>query len=171
MLTDVLFEYFQNNLVIDNSAYSVCYKLNSDKKDFIGNTHTYYIDAFLLLKTNEINFVEISKYIKNDIEGMNKKTKYRIVCNWLICSDQGGIYLYEAIAIKENRRINNMINNFMVLNGMDGTISFGPGHIKNFEYSKIMNYLLENERAIPKISWRNEVYKVIDYGFDIIKRS
>ena len=78
--------------------------------------------------------------------------------------------MYEAISTKENKLIGNTKNSYMILNILDGTMSFGPGHINNQEYSRIFNYLIENERSMNQVSWRNELYKLLDYSFLLIKK-
>ena len=170
MLVHSLCEYYENNVVLNNSLYLVAYKVHKSRKTILGNKRIFNIDALLVLKTNEINFTGIVGIVHNDIIKRHNYENIGILCNWLVCSERGGIYLYEAISTKENQLIGNIKNSYMILNIIDGTMSFGPGHIKNQEYSRIFNYLIENERSMNQVSWRNELYKLLNYSFDIIRK-
>lgn len=70
-------------------------------------------------------------------------------CDWFICSERGGIYLYEAIATPEHRSFAGMRNRFVVLNLGTGAVSFGPGDERNAAMSDRLSALLESYRLAP----------------------
>lgn len=79
-----------------------------------------------------------------------------------MCSEQGGIYLYEVLGIKEYRKYLTMINRLIVINSLSGTVSFGPGHMNNHEISEKIHMLLESYRLTPKNKWLNELFSIFD---------
>lgn len=79
-----------------------------------------------------------------------------------MCSEQGGVYLYEVLAVKEYRKYQTMTNRLIVINSLSGTVSFGPGHLDNHEISKKIHMLLEAYRYTPTNKWLNEMFSVFD---------
>ena len=86
MLVHSLCEYFENNVVLNNSLYLVAYKVRMLKKTILGNKQIFNIDALLVLKTYEINFAEIVRIVHDDIIKRHNNENIRIQCNWLVCS-------------------------------------------------------------------------------------
>jgi hypothetical protein len=168
MLIRALSEYIDGNILIGNSKYEISYRITRVRKAFIVSRHTYYADILLHLLLDEINFMEIAEHVKNDIEKQDRHVN-RIICNWIVLSNRGGIYLYEAIASKENKKCGIMANHFMIINSEDGTVSFGPGHGENYDFCRMMKFLMENHRILPEIIWKNEFEKTMDHALEIIK--
>jgi len=170
MLSDALHRYFDSNVLFTNQRYEVSYRITRARKAALGDKYTYNIDVLLLLFTREINFQEIVDHVIADIERQEKSIK-SIIGNWIICSERGGIYLYEAVSTKDNRRYKATRNRFFVLNTEDGTISLGPGHIENQGHTKMMKYLIDNYRGMPEATWNREFDEVMDHCLNITRNS
>ncbi len=132
------------------------------KPALFGLSNTVDVTAYVRLDTNEIAFREAAGRIMSAVgEALSGKAG-RIRCNWFVCSESGGIYLYEAIAVKEHIRGKNMINRFVVVNSINGTVSFGPGHLENAPYSRRLADVLGQCRATPPDLWKRRMFDIFD---------
>lgn len=132
------------------------------KPAFLGLANTVEAAAYVRLDTNEIAFREAADRILSAVGDALPGKKGRIRCNWFVCSESGGIYLYEAIAVKDHTRFKNMINRFVVVNSINGTVSFGPGHIENTPYSRRLAEVLGQCRTTPRDLWERRMFDIFD---------
>lgn len=167
MLSDALHRYFNGIALVANRRYEVSYRVTGRKKSLFGGRDSYTVDALLLLLTSEINFPEIADRLLAGIERSGGKIR-TVSCNWIVCSERGGIYLYEAIATKENRKYRAMRSKFLILNTEDGTVSFGPGHIENQGHTNMMKFLIDNQREMAEATWNSEFDKAMDHCLGIL---
>jgi hypothetical protein len=167
MLSDALHRYFGGTVLIANQGYEVSYRITGTKKSLFDDRNSYNIDVLLFLFSSEINFQEIADHVIADIERRGKKIK-ALACNWVVCSERGGIYLYEAISTDENRKYKSMRNKFLILNTDDGTVSFGPGHIENQGHTNMMRFLIDNYRGMAEGTWNSEFDKTMDHCLSIL---
>ena len=167
MLSDALRRYFDSIALVANREYEISYRITGTRRSLFGGKDSYNIDVLLLLFTSEINFQGIADHVIADIERPGRKIK-TISCNWIVCSERGGIYLYEAISTKENRRYRSTHNRFLILNTEDGTVSFGPGHIENQGQTNMMKFLIDNYRGMAEATWNREFAKAMDHCLGIL---
>lgn len=127
------------------------------------------IDILLVLKTNEIVFAEAQKTVFDYVTRYARDKIGSVKANWFICSDQGGIYLYEILAAKQNRDYSTMHNKIIILNSMSGSVSFGPGHRYNKGISEKVHALLMNHRYMAESKWVNDMFMLFDLSKEIIR--
>jgi hypothetical protein len=161
MIGETIRDIFQYKCPVSSSNYEISFKKMESRPLFFLPSRILTLNALLILKTDEIDFQSISNDIRRANESENDERRRKIRCNWLVCSDRGGIYLFEAIATKENKSRGNMKNRFIVLNTGDGTISFGPGHENNMRYTRRMQDLIAAYRSIPPEAWNAAFAKLV----------
>jgi hypothetical protein len=169
MLSDALHRYFGGSVLIAKQGYEVSYRITGTRKSLLGDKASYNVDVLLFLFGSEINFQEIADHVVADIERPGRKIK-ALACNWIVCSERGGIYLYEAISADENRKYKSMHNRFLILNTEDGTVSFGPGHIENQGHTNMMRFLIDNYRGMAEATWNSEFDKTMDHCLCVLGR-
>lgn len=167
MLSDALHRYFNGTPLIANRGYELSYRVTGTRRSLFGGVDSRNADALLILFTSEINFPEIADHLLADLERSGRKIR-SISCNWIVCSERGGIYLFEAISTKENRKYKSMRNKFLILNTEDGTVSFGPGHIENQGHTNMMKFLIDNHREMAEATWNSEFDKAMDHCLGIV---
>jgi hypothetical protein len=170
LLFEVLAEYIGGNHILTTDKYDVKINIYKAKSSFLSKRITYKINILVQFNTNEINYIAIAKSIYEYINAIHPHKMKSIYSNWFILSEQGGIYLYEEIAKKENKVYNKMHNHFLVINSNNGITSFGPGHIKNGFISEKLKGLLEIYRQISLQEWKNEVFKILELCREILER-
>ncbi|HOX31006.1 MAG TPA: hypothetical protein PLB91_01675 [Spirochaetales bacterium] len=152
MLIPALRRYLEAPPLVATPAYELSYRLLAERRRLAGGRR-YQILALLILRGEEINFPEIAGRITEDLSRRGAK-RFSIEARWIVCSNRGGIYLYEAVATKENRKLGPLRSRFLVLDYADGTVSLGPGHLDNERFSRAMAYLIERQRTMPEAEWR-----------------
>jgi len=165
MIKTALNEYFHCESSLITPRYEVKIKITRAEKKLFHLASFCEINVLVNLHTNEIPFREIADEVARLVSESDALRGVRISrkrINWFVCSDKGGIYLYEALATKENVRYGKMKNRFIVINTDDGTISLGPGHPKNGMLSETMRSLLERFRVMQKDVWLGEMFMVFD---------
>lgn len=140
--------WFPGTPFTENDGYSLSLFIVSRKKQRITGRETLSMRVLVCLHGNEINFPAMAQEVLNHPEIVRDKVR-RIDCKWIVLSGQGGIYLYEALATKDNVRYEGMKNRFLVINSEDGAFSFGPGHALNRDYTETMQDLLMRMKTIP----------------------
>ena len=171
MITTAIKEYFNCKTSLLTERYELKIKTVIESKKLFGLASFCEINVLVILHTNEIPFREIADAVVKQINGSDtleiarkarKPLKTVTSLNWFVCSDKGGIYLYEALATKENIHYAKMKNRFIVINTENGTISLGPGHPKNAILSDTMRSLIERFRIMQRDVWLNDVFLVFD---------
>lgn len=132
----------------ENDGYSLSLFIVSRRKRRIIGRDALTVRVLVCLHGNEINFPSMAQDVLNHPDVARGKV-CRIDSKWLVLSGQGGIYLYEALATKDNVRYAGMRNRFLVINSEDGSFSFGPGHALNGDYTDVMQDLLMRMKAMP----------------------
>jgi hypothetical protein len=161
MIIPLLRDLFDIECVSDASDFELRYRIRHVSHQIFFSLPRTEIDALAILKSNEINFHKIANELLKNIPEAVAAKKGRIKCTWLVCSERGGIYLFEAIATKENIKYGRLKNTFIILNSCDGTVSFGPGHIKNGLYTERMRELIDSYRSITPEKWHADFTKTI----------
>ena len=118
--------------------------------------------VYVSLRTNEIPFTEIADEVLRYAATLGPARFGRIRLAWFVCSPQGGIYLHEALATKQNTRYGKAKHTFIVINTDNGTISLGPGHPKNGMLTDSMRSLLERFRLMQRDVWLGEMFGIFD---------
>ncbi len=170
MLETALKEYFATEALRSDERSELLIRIVRSSEKRLWRTAFCEAQALLFLRSNEIPFQENADSLIAELTRSNEAGKKRIKCNWLVCSEQGGIYLHETIASKENRTYKGMRSRFMVLNKLNGVFSFGPGHILNEVVSARLKFLLENYRLLDRAKWLAELRSVMDYSFEALVR-
>ena len=152
MLIPALRRFLAAPPLVATPAYELSYRLLAERRRLFGGRR-YELLVLLILRGDEINFPEIAGRIAEDLSRRGEP-RFSVEARWIVSSDRGGIYLYEAMATKENRKFGPMRSRFMVLDHADGTVSLGPGHLDNERFSRAMAYLIENQRRMPEAEWR-----------------
>ena len=161
MIIPSLRDLFDIKCISDSRDFELHYRIVQITKHAFLPMPRPALEALMILKSNEINFHKIANELLKNIPDVVAAKKRRINCTWLICSERGGIYLFEAIATKENIKYGKMKNKFIILNSCDGTVSFGPGHIKNGFYTDRMRELIDSYRSITPDKWHADFTKTI----------
>jgi len=162
MIEKAIKEYFHCESSLMTPRYEVKIKVTRTGKMIFGLLPFCEANVLLFLRTSEIPFQEIAAEVAGLINASAALRDSRKTLNWFVCSDMGGIYLYEALATKENKSFGKMKNKFIVINTGNGTISLGPGHPKNGVLSDMMWSLLERYRITQSDSWLGEAFMVFD---------
>jgi len=169
MIKEALVRSLGNRPLPLRNGLGLCYRVNRVRKSILSSRFTFDVDAFLMLSGKDIDFREAAETLLSGLaEGCGKIGRVR--CNWIVGSEHGGIYLYEAIATKENRRYGSMVNRFMILDVLDGTISFGPGHIGNGDCTEAMRFLIDRRRTMVEATWNHEFDKLLGRCLAILGR-
>jgi hypothetical protein len=168
LIGEAIKELFQNASPISSRGYEIAFRKLERERRFFLSSNKIALNVLLLLKSDEIDFQSISDDLRRSAEIPDEARGGKIRCNWLVCSERGGIYLFEAIATKENRSRGNMRNRFVVLNTGDGTVSFGPGHEKNMEYTRRMRDLISLYRSIQPVAWNTALAKLVNELFSVL---
>jgi hypothetical protein len=145
--------------------YAVAYTVLGCRRKFPWIKRTAEIRAHLALRTNEIGFQEAADALLAELSRRSELDGARVSCTWLVSSPSGGIYLYEAIATRRNARYRKARHSFVVLNTLNGEMSFGPGHAHNEGFSRAMRDLIEEWRIIPQTERRRRLGEFIDRAF------
>lgn len=163
-------EYFAAGAQYESAGYELRILPVRVKPAFFGLAKTAEVTVFSRFTTNEIAFQEVADRIISAVGDTlpGKAGKFR--CNWFVCSESGGIYLYEAIAVRDHNRYKNMINRFVVVNSINGTVSFGPGHLENKPFSGMIAELLAEYRMIPREIWQRRLFDLFDGMLRILER-
>lgn len=148
MIKKLVQNWFGGTAVQDQDGYSLSGIVVSRRKQRITGRTIVFMRVLVCLRGNEINFYSMKTAVLQHPDLAGERI-HRINCNWMVLSDHGGIYLYEALALKEQVRCSGMRNRFLVVNSEDGSFSFGPGHVLNREYTEIMQDLLARMKSIP----------------------
>lgn len=148
MIEQLAQKWFPGNHFQEYDGDSLSLFVVSRKKRRITGRVTACMRVLVCLHGNEINFPSMVQEVLKDPELVRERV-HRIDCSWIVLSDHGGIYLHEALSLKENLRNSGMRNRFLVINSEDGSFSFGPGHILNREYTEMMQDLLSRIKTIP----------------------
>lgn len=151
MLDAALKNYFANDCAFSTDTAEVyCRIIGRGKGLFRPKMEA---NALLVMKSDEINFHQVADTLLKNLLTVDSEKKTEVTCRWIVCSDRGGIYLFEAIATKDNIAHKKLKSRFVVLNSLDGTISFGPGHILNGRYSDRMREMIECSRTQNRAKW------------------
>lgn len=169
MIQDALCRSFGNRILPLRNGLGLCYRVNRVRKSILSSRPSFEVDAFLMLSGKDIDFREGAEALLAGLAAGGLKIG-RVRCNWIVGSEHGGIYLYEAIATKENRRYGHMANRFMILDVLDGTVSFGPGHIANQDCSEAMRYLIERRRTMVEAAWNHEFDQLLGRCLAMVRR-
>lgn len=169
MIESAIKEYFNADTVVRTNEYELKIKLISDKKRALSPAHDYRVIALLFLSTSDIPFQEIADYILLNIAQLGHERIGKVQCEWYVCSTRGGIYLHETLATKEHISYKLMKNKFCVLNTDNGSVSFGPGHIKNKPVSDRITSILDQYRQLPRQAWICQMNDALDECVSIVR--
>lgn len=170
MIQDALRRSFGNRVLPLRNGLGLCYRVTRSGTSLFSARRSFDVEALLMLSGKDIDFREGAEALLADLESQGGKIG-RARCSWIVASEHGGIYLHEAIATKENRRLGPFANRFMVLDVLDGTVSFGPGHIGNRDCSEAMRYLIDRRRTMAEAAWNYEFDTLLGRCLDILRRS
>lgn len=159
MLNAALKEYFGNDCAFSTDTSGLYYKTVRQSNGLL--YPKLELNALLVMKKSEINFRQGADELLKAISPVASGKKPRVSCRWIVCSDRGGIYLHEAIATKGNASYKNLKSRFIVVNSLDGTVSFGPGHILNGRYSDRMRALIECARTRDRARWTVDFQELV----------
>jgi hypothetical protein len=168
LVGEAIKDLFQSVCPVSSRGYEIAFRKIERGRRFFFSSKKVSLNVLLLLKSDIIDFQSISEDLKRAAENPNETRGGKVRCNWLVCSERGGIYLFEAIATKENKSRGNMRNRFVVLNTGDGTVSFGPGHEKNMQYTRKMRDLISLYRSIQPAAWNAALAKLVNELFDVL---
>jgi len=152
--------YFGDSDAFGGPTYEVRVGETTMREALFGTRANLTVPILAVFRTNELNFIEMMRESCARIERSTSKKIHIVRADWFILSDRGGIYLYEEIGKRENERYRAMRNRFVVMNSIDGTVSFGPGHPHNTQITEKMRALLQVQRALPEEIWLAEMFKV-----------
>jgi hypothetical protein len=167
MIAESIRDIFRDDCPTSSGEYEIAFRKVEAKGLFFRPARTVSLRILLLLKSDVIDFASITEDLRKVTETANGGFRRKLTCDWLVCSPRGGIYLYEAIATKENRTRGKLKNRFIVLNTGDGTVSFGPGHVNNMRYTRRMQDLIAAYRSIPPAAWNVAFAKLVDELFAV----
>lgn len=105
------------------------------------------VRACLSLESPELSFTEYTKALRHISK--TPLPARGIDCLWFVVSGMGGIYLHEALTREAALHKDGMRHRFIVFNSMDGTVSLGPGNIRNKPLTERMRFLLDQARLFP----------------------
>lgn len=162
MIETAIKEYFNCDTSLQTERYELKIKIIHTKKKLFGLASFCEVNVLVFLRTNEIPFQEIAGHVAKQIDASDAIRKIRKRINWFVCSDKGGIYLYEALATKKNISFGKMKSRFIIINTDNGTVSLGPGHPKNGMLSDTIRSLLERFRLTQRDIWLGEMFAVFD---------
>lgn len=155
MIRDALCRSFGDRILPLRNGLGLGYRVTRSGRSLWGGRHSFDVEALLMLSGKDIDFREGAESLLADLAAHGGEIG-RVRCRWIVASEHGGIYLHEAIDTKENRRFGPMISRFMVLDVIDGTVSFGPGHSDNRDCSEAMRYLIDRRRTTVEASWNHD---------------
>lgn len=169
MLQGIVQKWFNGTDVQDSPEYGLSFNIMAHKKNRITGKVALSLRTLVCLNGDEINFISMKNAILQ--QPLFEGTRIgRIFCSWLVLSDRGGVYLYEALAQKEHLRCSGMTNRFLVINTEDGSFSFGPGHILNREYSETMQDLLSRIKNIPPAVFTRKFESIMESSLQDLER-
>lgn len=168
MIADALCSYLGGSAVVLGPGSGLRFRVNRARKGLLSPRYSFDVDAILTLAGTELNFQQGADALLEEL-AREGKTMGQVGCRWIVCSDRGGIYLYEALATKENRRYRGMSNRFMVLDPLDGTISFGPGHLENRGHSEALRHLIDSRGRIPEATWNHQFDMLLGHCLAILR--
>lgn len=160
MLESALRKCFDGVLIEKTAADELLYRVKAVHTGILTGSRIS-MSAMVLLYTKEINFQKLADKVIETVTNSHRITSRHISCTWLFCSESGGIYLHEAIATKENKRHKGMRNRFVVVNTLNGTVSFGPGHRDNQKASDTIRALFDKSKVMPLAQWEQAFSEVI----------
>ena len=140
--------FFAKARIVENSPLDMRYLVTKRKTLFMRNAESIELMVLVSLESNEINFVELVKQLLIDFhftDGQNERklSKKSFRVGWIMCSDSGGIYLWEALETKEHRRLQGAAHAFTVVNSVTGAVCFTPGAIENRRVGDTLRLLSE----------------------------
>jgi len=162
ILLQALKQYIHGESILENEHVSVEISVENKSSSSLFKKTNYVVSIMVVFKTTEIMFLELQKAAYNYLLKFKQEKIGKVTATWFVCSEQGGIYLYEVLAVKEYRKYLTMTNRFIVINSLSGTVSFGPGHMYNHEISEKIHKLLETYRLAQKNKWLNEMFSIFD---------
>lgn len=131
--TDTLFEQAR---IIEDSAVDMRYLVTKREKAFLRKAEKIELMVLVSLDSTEINFVELVTKLLKDFQLTDSQAKkalqkkvFRV--GWIVCSDSGGIYLWEALETPEHRRLQGATHSFAVVNSVTAAVCFSPGAVEN----------------------------------------
>lgn len=162
VLLSAIRAHLDPELLLDAEGYGLSVKITRSGKALFSSSTVHRLIAFVILKTDEIPFQDIADAIIDWVSGKTGSAVKRISCDWVVCSDRGGIYLYEAIATRDHLSYRNMKNRFLIVNSDSGSVSFGPGDVRNKPVSEEMASLLDRYRTMDGRDWMREMGGLLD---------
>jgi len=162
ILLQALKQYIHGESILNNEKVSVEISIQNKSSSLLFKKANYILNIVVFFKTTEIMFLEAQKAVYNYLITFKQEKIGKVTANWFVCSEQGGIYLYEVLGVKEYRKYLTMKNRFIVINSISGTVSFGPGHLDNHEISEKIHMLLETYRLTSKDKWLNQMFSIFD---------
>lgn len=143
--TDTLFAEAR---IIEDSRVDMRYLVTRREKAFLRKAENIELMVLVSLNSNEINLVElVTKLFKDfqltDGEGKKFMQKKAFRVGWIMCSDSGGIYLWEALETPEHRRLQGAAHAFSIVNSVTGAVCFSPGAVENRRVGELLISLSE----------------------------
>jgi len=163
-------EWFGAGPLIEMDTQDIGVRILDVRRSFPGCGTTVEVAALVFLHASEIRFQETESLIREAVREKAGDKKIRVVCDWFVCSERGGIYLFEALASRENIQSSKMKNRFAVFNSYSGTVSFGPGHIRNTGASEKLTTLLERHTSTPPVIWNAEMHALFTSCLDVTRK-
>jgi hypothetical protein len=148
MLDNALRTWFGKTNISRDAQYELYYVVTGESRPLFFMRPRITVYSLLILNTRTVPFTGAADTLLSELN-----TTAHIKCRWLVSSEGGGIYLYEAVATKSHALWRNMRNSFLVINSNDGTVSFGPGHRLNASYTERLNELVVNSRLYTEAEW------------------
>jgi hypothetical protein len=160
--------YFEAVTAVERLRYELKLRVLDVRKPLFSGSRMYEIQAMAVLPTTDIPFQEMADEICARVALLDASPVKKITCFWFVCSDKGGIYLHEAIS-DGHVRYGIMQNSFVVFNTETGNVSFGPGHIRNYEMSERLAALLERHKSRRPEIWLHDMGLFFDECLGIMK--
>ncbi len=160
MLEQLVKKWFRGELLDDRTDYALFCSALVENRTPILRRKVVSVDLLVCLKNDVVNFQAMASSVLKYLE-TDRSTPRRVTAVWLVVSPRGGIYLYETIACKETLRYRGMKNRFLVFNSLDGSFSFGPGHIYNQAYTERMKNFMLHEKLLSENEKLNVFTKIM----------
>ncbi len=160
MLVKALEEFIQGSSVYRHNDYTLYAANTISCKRSLKIFTKSYTKIVLDLKDTTVPLKSILQTL-NEHYSTDPYRKYKkIRCIWYVCSTHGGIYLYETLDVKEAKKSGKMKNSFIIMNTDNGTVSFGPGHTYNKEFSERLGKILRSSRFFTREKWLEQLYDI-----------
>ncbi len=159
VLVKALEEYIKECTVYKESEYTLYVSDYASYRKYFLHRKRPLIRIIVDLEHTLVPWDSLVRSVQDHLE--KRYSQYKAIdCLWYVCSSHGGIYLYETLAVKEAKKVGRLRNSFIILNTDNGTVSFGPGHAHNKEFSQRLGQILRSSRFFTREKWLEQLFDV-----------